>query len=82
MQFHWVKDLETKQVETLRFTGALFGLSTSPFLLRGVIEQHPNNLHDIFPREFEEIRRSLHVEDLISGDKTVTDTQHCYEEQT
>ena len=31
-RFHWLKDLETKQVETIRFTRALFGLSTSPFL--------------------------------------------------
>ena len=35
LQFHWIKDLATKEVETLRFVRALFGLSTSPFLLRG-----------------------------------------------
>ena len=38
MRFHWIKDLDTKRVETLRFTRALFGLSTSPFLLGGVID--------------------------------------------
>ena len=35
MRFHWFKDLVTKEVETLRFTWAPFGLSTSPFLLGG-----------------------------------------------
>ena len=33
MRFHWFKDLATKEVETLRFTRAVFGLITSPLLL-------------------------------------------------
>ena len=76
MQFHWLKDLHTKHVETLRFTRALFGLSTLPFLLGGVIDQHLKNLQNVYPREVEEIRRSLYVDDLISGDKTVAGAQH------
>lgn len=59
-----------------RLTRALFGLSTSPFLLGGVIDQHLKNLQNIYPREVEEIRRSLYVDDLISGDKTVAGAQH------
>ena len=76
MRFHWLKDLDTKHVETLRFTRALFGLSTSPFLLGGVIDQHLKNLQNIYPREVEEIRRSLYVDDVISGDKTVAGARH------
>ena len=76
MRYHLLKDLDTKHVETLRFTRALFGLSTSPFLLGGVIDQHLKNLQNIYPREVEEIRRSLYVDDLISGDKTVAGAQH------
>ena len=76
MRFHWLKDLNSKQVETLRFTRALFGLSTSPFLLGGVIEQHLNNLQHMYPDEVEEIRKSLYVDDLISGETTVTAVQH------
>ena len=55
MRFHWIKDLDTKRVETLRFTRALIGLSTSPFLILGVINQHLKNLQNIYPREVEEI---------------------------
>ena len=33
LRFHWIKDLASKQVETLRFTRVLFGLAPSPFLL-------------------------------------------------
>ena len=71
MRFHWLKDLKTKQVEPLRFTRALFGLSTSPFLLGGVIDQHLRNLQQNFPNEVEEVKRSLHVDDLITGVTTV-----------
>lgn len=76
MRFHWLKDLDTKHVETLRFTRALFGLSTSPFLFGGVIDQHLKNLQNIYPREVEEIRRSLYVDDLTGGNKTVAGAQH------
>ena len=71
MRFRWLKDLQTKQIEILRFTRALFGLSTSPFLLGGVIDQHLRNLQQTFPNEVEEIRRSLYVDDLITGAETV-----------
>ena len=40
MRFYWFKDLKTKEVVTLRFTRALFGLSPSPLLLGGAIQQH------------------------------------------
>ena len=40
LTFHCLKDLDTRQVDTLRFTRALFGLAPSPFLLAGVIEHH------------------------------------------
>ena len=76
LRFHWLKDLTTREVETLRFTRALFGLSISPFLLGGVIEQHLHNMEAAYPEEVEEIRRSLYVDDLISGGKTVTETEN------
>ena len=76
MRFHWLKDLKTKQVEMLRFTRALFGLAPSPFLLGGVIEQHLQNCQSRYPEEVEEIRRSLYVDDLISGGETATKVQH------
>ena len=33
LRFHWYKNTETKEVETLRFTRALFRLGPSPFAL-------------------------------------------------
>ena len=71
MRFHWLKDLETKQVEPLRSTRALFGLFTSPFHLGGVVDQHLRNLQQNFPNEVEEVRRSLYVDNLTKNNSNL-----------
>jgi hypothetical protein len=64
----WFKDLQTKTIEVLRFTRALFGLAPSPFLLGGVIQQHLENFRTVHPEiVYSEIEKSLYVDDLISG---------------
>lgn len=40
LRFHWIVDKTAKQVETLHFTRVVFGLTPSPFLLNGVIQQY------------------------------------------
>ena len=71
LRFHWITDQETKQVETFRFTRALFGLAPSPFLLGAVVQQHLETYRDHYPESIKEIARSLYVDDLISGATTV-----------
>ena len=71
MRFHWITDCETRRVETLRFTRALFGLAPSPFLLGGVVQQHLENCREQYPKVVEEIEKSLYVDDLISGGPTI-----------
>ena len=63
MRFHWIVDRETRRVETLRFTRALFGLSSSPFLLGGVIRQHLENCRETYPEIVNEIEKSLYDDD-------------------
>ena len=67
LRFHWFKDLQTKTIEVLRFTRALFGLAPSPFLLGGVIQQHLTNFRTVCPEIVSEIEKSLYVDDRISG---------------
>ena len=67
LRFHWIKDKETLTIEVLRFTHALFGLVQSPFLLGATIQQHLKVIREKYPLEVEEIRRSLYVDDIISG---------------
>ena len=40
LHFHWIKDKDPKQIDTLRFTRALFGLIKSPFILGGTLDAH------------------------------------------
>lgn len=79
LRFHWLKDAQTREIEVLRFTRALFGLSTSPFLLGGVIEQHLQNMEARYPSEVQAIRRSLYVDDLIGGTGTTDKARHLKE---
>ena len=67
LRFHWLKDLQTKEIEVLRFTRALFGLAPSPFLLAGVIKEHLRSLRQKYPDVVAEIEKSLYVDDLIGG---------------
>lgn len=78
MRFHWFKDRKTKQVEVLRFSRALLGPAPSPFFLGGVIEWNLENSRQGSQR-FEEIRRSLYVDDLNGDGETVYKAQYLKE---
>ena len=79
MRFHWIADLETRRVETLRFTRALFGLSSS---LGRVIKQHLENCRKAHPEIVNEIEKSLYVDDLINGGPTVEAAKQFKETST
>lgn len=81
LRFHWRAD-EHSEIETLRFTRALFGLAPSPFLLGGVIEQHLESWESRAPNVVAEIRKSMYVDDLISGKTTVKKAQLFKQEAT
>lgn len=49
LTFHW-RINEHSELETLRFTRALFGLAPSPLLLGGVIEHHLESLGKPYAR--------------------------------
>ena len=70
LRFQW-KPNSQSEIQTLRFTRALFGLAPSPFLLGGVLEYHLQSWEDREPDAVAEIKKSLYVDDLISGSTTV-----------
>ena len=74
LRFHW-KPPGQSNIEVYRFTRALFGLTSSPFLLCGVINQHLTLWEVRYPEFVEEIRKSLYVDDLLSGGATVQEAQ-------
>ena len=62
LRFHWLKDPNSQTVETLRFTRALFGLTSSPFLLGGVIQHLLESCRQNYLDIVSEIERSLYVD--------------------
>ena len=69
LRLHWVKDLKTMEIITLRFTRLLFGCAPSPFILNAALMEH---LQACIKKEenkaiLEEIQDDLFVDDLTSG---------------
>ena len=59
IRFHWIKTKDSEQVETLRFTEAIFGLGESTFLLSTTINTHidvSKETYREFAENIEEIR--------------------------
>ena len=79
LRFHW-KGKGESQVETLRFTRALFGLVSSPFLMGGVLEAHLASWETQKPKIVAEIQKSLYVDDLVSGGATVEEAKELKEQ--
>ena len=73
LRFHWIKDVHSKEVEILRFTRVVFGLTSSPFLLNGVIARHLELIEPRHPETVAEMRKSMYVDDLISGAPTTNE---------
>ena len=72
LRFHWDDDGE---VVSYRFTRVLFGLTSSPFLLNGVLCAYLDHWAKSHPHEAEELRKSLYVDDIITGGTTVAEVQ-------
>ena len=82
LRFHWIKSIESNDIETLRFTWAIFGLGESPFLLNGTIKEHLTTSKQCYPKSaahIEEIEECLYVDDLITGDATTEEVQKVKE---
>ena len=72
LRFQWRN--EHSNIETYRFTRALFGLTCSPGLLVGVIEQHLQSREGKLPEVVAALNKTLYVDDLLNGGQTVEQT--------
>ena len=81
LRFHWQTN-EDKEIQIYRFTRALFGLAPSPFLLNGVLQAHLDTWEKERPEVVAELRKSLYVDDLVSGGLTTQQAQQNKQEST
>ena len=66
-RFHWVNNLDSKNIETLRFTWLVFGLIESPFILKGTLKKHFENYSESFKELIKIIENDRYVDDLVTG---------------
>ena len=66
LRFHW-KAPGSDSTLVYRFTRALFGLTCSPFLLGGVLNEHLSSWEGRCPELVKELREGLYVDDLMAG---------------
>ena len=65
--FHWIKNQDINQIDILRFTRLLFGLSQSPFVLEVTLAEHISKYREVHQKIVKEIAASMYIDDLISG---------------
>ena len=49
------------------FTRLVFGLIQSPFILEAILQSHLSKYEKTYPKEIEEMKNSMYVDDMISG---------------
>ena len=67
LKFHWIKNQNVSDTEILRFTRLVFGLIQSPFILKAILQSHLSKYEKTYPKEIEEMKNSMYVDDMISG---------------
>ena len=70
LRFHW-KAPGSDEITTYRFTRALFGLTCSPFLLGGVLNEHLKSWEKEYPDLVKEIMDGLYIDDVMTGGENV-----------
>ena len=80
LRFLWFEDILADNLKMFikRFTRAVFGVISSPFLLNGTLKSHIESYLSEDPEFVKKISASLYVDDLNSGASTVTEAFDLY----
>ena len=78
LRFLWVRDIasEEPQIRIFRFCRAVFGVSSSPFLLNATVQHHLQQYVSSHPTLISKLTASLYVDDIVSG---AQDEQQAYQ---
>ena len=80
LRFLWVVDpnVDPPELVNLRFARAVFGVSSSPFLLNATINHHMGTYRDSDPAFVDKFRSSIYVDDVVLGWTDVESTYKLY----
>ena len=82
LRFVWFDDVAKPQpeVQTLKFTRVVFGVSSSPFLLNATIRHHLKKYMSTHTELVKRISESNYVDDVVSGAETKEEAFTMYRE--
>eukprot|EP00794_Sanderia_malayensis_P020984 gene20984-biopygen15490 len=70
LRFIWIDDLESRKQTIYRVTRVLFGLTPSPFLLNGTLQQHFDKYEETHENLIRELHNGIYVDDIHLGGKS------------
>ena len=73
--FTGFNSLESKNIEILRFTRLVFGLTQSPFILEGTLKKHFENYRKSFKKLIKIIENDMYVDDLVIGGNSLEEVK-------
>ena len=82
LRFLWVKDIhaENPEVQTLKFTRVVFGVSPSPYILNATIAHHLKRFESMYSVTTQKIRESIYVDDVVTGADSVDEAFRFFRE--
>ena len=75
LTFHWVKNSDPNVIEIYRFTRLVFGITQSPFILKGTLKEHFQYYNNEYPTLIEAISEDMYAGDLVSGSNTLEEVE-------
>ena len=63
----WCSDLSEEIISKYRFTRVIFGVTSSQFLLNGIVQEHGSKYEKIDPEFARKVKNHFHVDDLNTG---------------
>ena len=76
----WVDNIhdDNPRIIVKRFTTAIFGVTSSPFLLGGTVKHHMSTYESEDPKFVQKFLNSLYVDDMLGGDENVPNAFKFY----
>ena len=76
----WIDDIHNDNPNLLikRFQRVVFGVKPSPFLLNGTMKYHIEKYESVDPQFVEQFLATIYVDDLITGNETVSEVFSFY----
>ena len=82
LRFLWVKDIDAKtpEIQTLKFTRVVFGVSPSPYILNATIAHHLEQFESTHGVTAQKMKESIYVDDVITGARDIEGAFNLYQE--